>query len=60
MLGEGFDDPLFRQTRVSVGVGVRVLIPGLGGLPIALDLSWPLYRQESDDRQVFSFSFKFN
>jgi outer membrane protein insertion porin family len=42
--------------RVSVGAGLRLRVPALGGVPIALDFGFPINRDDDDDRQVFSFS----
>ncbi len=60
MLGDRFQDRFFRQLRLSAGVGLRIRIPGLGNLPIALDFAWPLRRQDTDRLRAFSFSFRFN
>ncbi len=53
-LGMEVTDHSLWQGRVGAGVGVRVRIPGLSFLPIALDLGYPLVRQKSDHTQVFS------
>jgi outer membrane protein insertion porin family len=45
----------FHDFRASAGVGVRVTIPAMGPLPIALDLAWPLVRQDDDLTRIFSF-----
>ncbi len=47
----GFDD-----YRVSIGGGVRLYIPQLGQAPLAFDLGFPIVKQDTDDRQIFSFS----
>jgi outer membrane protein insertion porin family len=44
------------KLRVSVGVGVRLQFPGLGGIPIALDLGFPVIKESTDETQVFSFN----
>jgi len=59
MLGDGFHDPQFQDLRLSWGFGARLLIPGLGGIPISVDLAWPILREESDDTRVFHFSLKY-
>ncbi len=46
----------FEEYRVSIGAGVRLAIPFLGPVPIALDLAWPLLKEDLDQTQVFSFS----
>lgn len=45
-----------KDYRVSVGAGLRVAIPALGPLPLALDIAFPLNRTPGDNRQVFNFS----
>jgi outer membrane protein insertion porin family len=41
--------------RVSVGAGLRLRVPALGPLPIALDFGFPIRRAPQDQKQVFSF-----
>ena len=41
--------------RVSAGVGVRIVVPMLGPMPIALDFAFPLNRTGTDREQVFNF-----
>jgi outer membrane protein assembly complex protein YaeT len=48
-----------KDYRVSVGVGARFLIPGMGPLPIALDFGFPIVKGPGDKEQVFSFSLGF-
>lgn len=55
LLGTAIDDPALRELRLSVGFGIRIRVPRLG-IPIALDFGWPLYYEQTDDRQVFYFS----
>ncbi|MEC9048640.1 MAG: BamA/TamA family outer membrane protein [Planctomycetota bacterium] len=55
LLGLGPSDPTFGQLRASTGVGLRVEIPFLQ-LPIALDLGWPWYYEETDARRQLYFS----
>ena len=43
--------------RVSAGVGLRVTVPALGPVPIALDFGFPINRTGSDREQVFAFWF---
>lgn len=52
--GESF----FSDVRVSVGFGVRVRIPILGPIPLALDFGIPIRKQDGDDTQVVSFSVR--
>lgn len=56
-LGTSLDDPLFDQARVTAGMGLHIRIPGLSPVPIALYFAWPIRSQETDRRQVFSFTF---
>ena len=44
-----------RDYRVSVGAGLRITVPMLGPVPIALDLGFPLVKGPNDHEQVFSF-----
>lgn len=44
------------EYRVSVGAGVRLLLPFLGQAPFAFDLALPLMKEEGDETRVFSFS----
>ena len=46
----------FDEYRVSVGGGLRLYIPQLGQAPLAFDLAFPIVKQDTDDRQIFSFS----
>lgn len=52
----GLDDILTTRVRAAVGFGFRVRIPGLGGIPIALDFGFPVSKHENDDTQLFSFN----
>lgn len=49
------DQVEFGDFRASVGVGLRLKIPGMGPLPIALDFGFPVQKQPQDIKQVFSF-----
>jgi outer membrane protein assembly factor BamA len=42
--------------RVSVGAGVRIAIPALGPLPLALDFAVPIVKAPGDHRQLVNFS----
>jgi outer membrane protein assembly complex protein YaeT len=44
-----------KDYRVSVGAGLRVVVPMMGPLPIALDVGFPIVRGPDDHEQVFSF-----
>ena len=41
--------------RVSVGFGLRVVVPAMGPLPIALDFAFPVVKGPYDTEQMFSF-----
>jgi outer membrane protein assembly factor BamA len=41
--------------RVAVGVGLRIQVPAMGPLPIALDFGIPIVRGRDDQKQLFSF-----
>lgn len=47
----GFDD-----YRVSVGLGARFYIPQLSPVPLAFDFGFPVLKEDSDQRRIFSFS----
>jgi outer membrane protein insertion porin family len=42
--------------RVSPGLGLRITVPAMGPMPIALDFAWPVARADTDQLQVFSFN----
>ena len=41
--------------RVTAGVGLRIQVPMLGPVPIALDFGFPIVRGPNDREQIFSF-----
>jgi outer membrane protein assembly complex protein YaeT len=41
--------------RVAAGFGVRLVVPMLGPVPIALDFGFPIVKAPSDRDQIFSF-----
>jgi outer membrane protein insertion porin family len=45
--------------RSSVGVGMRITLPLLGQVPIAIDFAYPLTQDSKDDTQLISFSLGF-
>ncbi len=49
-------DPGVEDYRVSVGIGLRFSIPQLSPAPIALDFGFPVVKEDSDERRVFTFS----
>jgi outer membrane protein assembly factor BamA len=44
-----------KDYRVSAGFGLRILVPMLGPVPIALDCGFPIVKGPNDHEQVFSF-----
>jgi outer membrane protein insertion porin family len=44
-----------KDYRVSAGVGMRLVVPMLGPVPIALDFGFPIVKGPNDKEQVFSF-----
>jgi outer membrane protein insertion porin family len=42
--------------RVALGFGIRLTIPMMGPVPIALDFGFPVSSGRWDDKQIFSFS----
>jgi outer membrane protein assembly factor BamA len=41
--------------RVAAGVGLRITVPMMGPVPIALDFGFPIVQAPSDRKQLFSF-----
>src|SRR5207253_679771 len=41
--------------RVSAGFGLRITVPQLGPVPIALDFGFPIVHSSQDREQIFSF-----
>ena len=41
--------------RVAPGFGLRIAVPALGPAPLALDLAFPVAREDTDDIRNFSF-----
>ena len=46
----------FSEYRASVGCGLRMTIPFMGPVPMALDFGFPILKQSNDETQIFSFS----
>jgi outer membrane protein insertion porin family len=44
-----------RDYRVTAGFGLRIVVPMLGQVPIALDFGFPIVKGPEDNTQVFSF-----
>jgi outer membrane protein insertion porin family len=49
------DRVAFDDFRLSVGGGVRLTIPAMGPVPIALDFGFPILKQDFDSKQIFNF-----
>jgi outer membrane protein insertion porin family len=45
------------DTRIGVGIGLRIKLPMLGERPLAVDFGWALRSQDQDREQLISFSF---
>ncbi|MGL4944608.1 MAG: POTRA domain-containing protein [Thermoguttaceae bacterium] len=54
-IGSKWNDPY----RVSVGFGLRVTVPMMGPMPIALDFAFPLVKGPNDQNQLFTFNVGF-
>ncbi len=50
------DDVGFEDYRVTVGTGVRILIPAFGQAPLAFDLGIPLKTGPGDEKRILSFN----
>ena len=55
-----WDDSEIWKPRVSVGVGVRLVIPFLGQRPIAIDFGIPILKESEDETLLISFNFGSN
>jgi outer membrane protein assembly factor BamA len=51
------EDFEFGTIRTAVGGGIRLVLPFLGQTPIAVDLAYPITKDDEDDTQIISFSF---
>lgn len=47
-----------RDYRVSAGFGLRINVPMMGPVPIALDFGFPIVRAATDRTQLFSFGIQ--
>ena len=50
------NDYKFSDVRVSVGTGVRLVIPAFGPLPLCFDLAFPVEKANGDKVQFFNFT----
>jgi len=46
--------------RLTLGAGLRVTIPAMGPVPIAVDWGIPVIQQDLDDKRIFSFYIGIN
>jgi len=46
--------------RVSVGFGLKIVIPAMGPFPLSFDWGFPLNAKDTDDTQIFSFNIRTN
>ena len=51
------EDFQFSELRTSIGFGLRLQIPALGPMPLALDFAKPINSQDGDETETFSFNF---
>lgn len=55
-LGTVESDVSIGTIRSSVGAGVRITLPLMGQIPIAIDFAYPITEDSEDDTQLISFS----
>lgn len=53
-------DVTFDNFRVAVGAGLRIQVPGMGPVPVALDWAVPIKKASFDREQLFSFYIGIN
>jgi outer membrane protein insertion porin family len=54
------EDVTLDNFRLSVGTGLRIQVPGMGPVPIALDWAVPVMKTDFDREQLFSFYIGIN
>ncbi len=54
-IGSVESDVSLDNFRVTVGAGLRVVIPAMGPVPLAFDFGFPVKSQKFDDERIFSF-----
>jgi len=59
-LASDWSDSGITDVRVSVGAGIRIVIPFLGTRPVAIDFGIPVLKVEGDETRLVSFSFGSN
>jgi outer membrane protein insertion porin family len=45
------------KLRVSPGIGCRYMLPALGGIPLSIDLAFPIMDESEDETRTFHFTF---
>ncbi|MDG3005381.1 BamA/OMP85 family outer membrane protein [Paludisphaera mucosa] len=50
------NDYSFSKLRVSVGTGLRLMIPAMGPIPLGFDIAFPVMYAEGDALRYFNFS----
>lgn len=55
-MGTVSDEVGFDEWRISIGTGVRIKIPFLSQAPFALDVAYPLLKEDGDQEQLVNFS----
>ncbi|HEX8342242.1 MAG TPA: BamA/TamA family outer membrane protein [Tepidisphaeraceae bacterium] len=58
-VGSVEEDFEYGTIRSAVGAGLRITLPLLGQVPIAIDFAYPLTEDDEDDTQLISFSLGF-
>ena len=48
-------DVSLEHFRLSVGAGLRVIIPAMGPAPLAFDFGFPIMKEATDRERMFSF-----
>lgn len=54
--GTVVDDVGFDAYRVSAGTGIRLAVPALGPVPIAIDFGFPIVKEDGDESRTLTFS----
>lgn len=55
-MGTVEEDLNISSWRASVGFGLRVVLPVLGGVPLVFDFGFPIAKDDMDEDQIFNFS----
>jgi outer membrane protein insertion porin family len=49
------EDVSLSNIRATVGVGLRIVVPAMGPVPLAFDFGFPVSSDRLDDERIFSF-----